>query len=161
MALVSPAMGQNRRVPGRRLIILLVLLLISLSVLSASRDVSRTRLPGATTSTTPATTSEPKPGTQPSASATSGEKKAAGASAGTTRVRLPKTGTAKVPLGSRVVVSVRTAVPEIVAVDQLGVRAPAGPGTRGTLDFIASSTGRFPVTLAVSGRRIGELEVQD
>ena len=154
-------MGQNRSVPGRRLIILLVLLLISLSVLSASRDVSRTRLPGSTTATTPATTSDPKPKAQPTPPPKSRSEKDVAASGQTTRIRLPKPGSVRVPLGSRVIITISSSEPEIVAVDELGVRAPVGPGTRGTLDFVASSTGRYPVTLAISGRRVGELEVAD
>lgn len=143
--------------PGRRLIILLVVLLITLSVLSATRDVSRTSLPGVpngrrvttaptTTTTTPRTTTA-KAEAQPAPPAP------------TVTVRLPGRGSSRVPLGAHVIVRVSSSRPEIVSVDGLGVRSPVGPGTPGTLDFVAPQAGRYPVTLAISGRRIGEIVV--
>lgn len=140
--------------PGRRLIVLLVVLLISLSILSASRDVSRTRLPGGprvTTSppkTTPAQTSpgtEPKPKESPTPTVTA---------------QLPSREAVRVPLGARVQLRVKSGRPEVVTIDELGLRAPAGPGTASTLDFVASQPGTFPVTLSVSGRRVGEVRVR-
>ena len=48
-------MRQNRQVPGRRLILVLVMLLVTLSVLSASRDISRRGPAGQGQQTTTAT----------------------------------------------------------------------------------------------------------
>lgn len=143
--------------PGRGLIVMLVVLLVALSVLSATRDVSRNQLPGSQTgrgadTSSPATTTGSESAPSPPGKAREAE---------TIRVRMPSQKPVRVPLGARVEVTVASARPEIVSVEKLGVRAPVGPGTTGTLDLIAPSTGRFPVTLAVSGRRIGELAVSD
>ena len=46
------------------------------------------------------------------------------------------------------------------AVRDLGVQAPVGPGTGGVLDLITAQPGRYPITLALSGRRVGELRVR-
>ena len=62
-------------------------------------------------------------------------------------------------LGERVVLRVKTGGPDIIAIDALGVRAPTGPGTSGTLDFVAGTTGKFPVTLALGEKKIGTLSV--
>lgn len=147
--------------PGRRLIVLLFLLLISLSVLSASRDISRTRLPG---STTPGTTPQATTGRTTTKPAEPSRKveppRKADDRQPVVKARLPATSPVDVSLGTRVQLSVKGSTPEILAIDELGVRSPAGAGTRATLDFVASAPGRFPVTLAISGQRVGEVRVK-
>jgi len=146
-------------VPGRRLILLLVLLLLTLSVLSATRDISRRGPAGsragdpATThgTTTPATTATPAPASPPApvrdeTSPVDGS--------------LPSGRPVRARLGQRVLLEVKSDRAEIVAIDRLGLRAPVGPGTYGVLDFIAADRGRFPVTLGIEGKRIGEVVVE-
>jgi len=150
-------MRQNRGVPGRRLILVLVMLLVTLSVLSASRDISRR---GPASQGQPTTTA-----TQP-AQAPQGKDEAQGpadrkpqATPETTARRLPSERPVRAQLGERVVLRVKTGRPDIVSIDALGIRAPTGPGTSGTLDFVAGTTGKFPVTLALGEKKIGTLSV--
>jgi hypothetical protein len=150
-------MRQNRPVPGRRLILVLVMLLITLSVLSASRDISRRGPAGqgqqVTTTTQPARPAEKKNESKGTAD------RRAQATTGTTARRLPSDRPVRARLGERVVLRVKTGSPDIIAIDALGVRAPTGPGTGGTLDFVAGTAGDFPVTLALGERKIGTLSV--
>ncbi len=143
--------------PGRRLILVLVMLLVTLSVLSASRDISRRGPAGqgqqTTTATQPAQPSEGKDGAKKPAD------RKPQATPTTTARRLPSSRPVRAQLGERVVLRVKTGRPDIIAIDALGVRAPTGPGTSGTLDFVAGTTGNFPVTLALGEREIGTLSV--
>lgn len=156
-------MRQNRGVPGRRLILLLVMLLVTLSVLSAGRDISRRGPAGQTTTTTGTTTapdgSAGKP--DPAGSRDKGPKAQEPPAAAAIERRLPSADPIRVKTGDRVVLRVRTAEPDIISVDDLGIRAPTGPGTPGSLDFVAGSAGTYSVTLAIGERRIGELLVRD
>lgn len=159
-------MRQNRGVPGRRLILLLVMLLVTLSVLSAGRDISRRGPAGQTTTTgtTTGTTTAPEgDGSKPKKPETrdTGQKPQDSPAAGAVERRLPSADPIRVKIGDRVVLRVRTAEPDIISVDELGIRAPTGPGTPGALDFVAGSAGTYPVTLAIGDRRIGELSVRD
>jgi hypothetical protein len=155
-------MRQNHGVPGRRLILLLVVLLVTLSVLSAGRDISRRGPAGqaTTTTATPTAPAEREAAGSSGARDEGGEKRRQPAGNAVER-RLPSTDPVRVRLGQRVVLRVNTREPDIITVDELGIRAPTGPGTTGTLDFVAGSTGTYPVTLAVGERRIGELSVRD
>lgn len=150
-------MRQNRPVPGRRLILVLVMLLVTLSVLSASRDISRRgpadRGQQTTTSTQPAQAPEGKDEAQGPADRRSQ------ATPETTARRLPSERPVRAQLGERVVLRVKTARPDIIAIDALGVRAPTGPGTSGTLDFVAGTAGRYPVILALEERQVGTVSV--
>lgn len=147
-------MRHNRWVPGRRLLLLLVLLLLTLSVLSATRDISRRPTGGGTSTTTAA-----PPATRPAPA----EKPPATERPATTRVTatLPSDRPVRVGLGERVALKVRSDRPDVVLIDELGLRAPVGPGTTGILDFVAGSQGSFAVTLALNDRRIGEVKVAD
>ncbi|MBU6337126.1 MAG: hypothetical protein KGR19_04825 [Acidobacteria bacterium] len=147
-------MRHNRWVPGRRLLLLLVLLLLTLSVLSATRDISRRPTGGGTSTTTAA-----PPATRPAPA----EKPPATERPATTRVTatLPSDRPVRVGLGERVALTVRSDRPDVVLIDELGLRAPVGPGTTGILDFVAGSQGSFAVTLALNDRRIGEVKVAD
>lgn len=143
--------------PGRRLILIMVLLLLSLSVLSATRDVSRSRLPG----TGPAATTTEAD--RPAARAPDAEREAAPSKDRERPVSLatlPSPAAVQARAGERVILSIRSEAPEILAVRDLGVQAPVGPGTGGVLDLIAGQPGHYPITLALSGRRVGELRVQ-
>lgn len=155
-------MRQNRGVPGRRLILLLVMLLVTLSVLSAGRDISR-RGPAGQTTTTGTTTAPEGDGSKPKRPETrdKGQEAKEPPAAGAVERRLPSTDPIRVKIGDRVILRVRTAEPDIISVDELGIRAPTGPGTPGALDFVAGSAGTYPVTLAIGDRRIGELAVRD
>lgn len=139
--------------PGRRLILLLVLLVLTLSVLSATRDISRrpatgagdnrttrpdaTTAPAVTATTTPAT---PEP-VRPAAT-------------------LPSAKPVLARQGDRVILKVRSERPDVVLIDELGLRAPVGPGTTGLLDFVAGVPGSFAVELALGDRQVGEVEVE-
>lgn len=157
-------MRQNRRVPGRRLILLLVMLLVTLSVLSAGRDISRRGPAGQTTTTQTTTTGttttpqEERSGDRASRSAA--RKDGQPVVSRTVRQRLPSNDPLRAKLGERVLLQIRTERPDILVVDGLGVRAPTGPGTPGTLDFVAGSAGSWEVTLAIAGRRVGEVLVR-
>ncbi len=155
----SSPMRQNRGVPGRRLILVLVMLLVTLSVLSASRDISRRGPAGQsqqTTSTSQAPDATPTgEASEEADTVESGQPKGRGIAVR----RLPSGEPVQVRLGERVVLRVKTSRPDIVVIDDLGLRAPTGPGTPGTLDFVAGATGRFPVTLAIGAQRIGTVSV--
>ena len=151
-------MRQNRGVPGRRLILLLVMLLVTLSVLSAGRDISRRGPAGQTTTT--GTTTAPTDA-RPSGTGGADRQEPEAATAETVERRLPSADPVRVKLEDRVVLRVRTPEPDIISVDELGIRAPTGPGTSGTLDFVAGSAGSYEVKLAFGERRIGELSVRD
>ena len=152
-------MRQNRGVPGRRLILILVLLLVSLSVLSASRDISRRGPAGQS----PGTTQQPADNAgEPARDRPAGGQRAEVPVRPATRPvarRLPSERPVRARLGDRVVLSIRTGSPDILAVDALGIRAPTGPGTAGTLDFVAGSAGTYPVKLAIGERRVGRLAI--
>lgn len=146
-------MRHNRQVPGRRLILLLVLLLVTLSVVSASRDVSRRppAAPGKRTDAAgrPATTdgrldrAQPAPGGTPA------------------RATLPSRTPVRARPGDRVILKVRSAGPDVVLIERLGLRAPVGPGTDGVLDFVVAERGSFPVSLALEAKPIGDVVVSD
>lgn len=138
--------------PGRRLILIMVLLLLSLSVLSATRDVSRSRLPGTGPATTGTTTSaRPVQRAAPPARQ--------GAEGKVSKANLPSRRAVVARAGERVILSIRSEGPEILAVRDLGVQAPVGPGTGGVLDLVAGEPGRYQITLALTGRRVGVLRV--
>lgn len=139
--------------PGRRLILLLVLLLVSLSVLSATRDISRQRLPALrTTPTTTGTTDSPA---QPKADEAPGKRPEQSVAA----ARLPRSRPVAASLGQRVILTIDSDRPDVAVIDPLGVRAPVGPDTEGTLDFVADQPGDFTVKLGIGGRRVGEVRV--
>lgn len=150
--------------PGRRLILIMVLLLLSLSVLSATRDVSRSRLPGSgsttTGSTTTGTTTQAGPETTPAPPGEDEPTARQERDTAVSRASLPSPDPVEARLGERVILSIRSEAPEILAVRELGVQAPVGPGTGGVLDLVAGQPGRYPITLALSGRRVGELRVR-
>jgi len=133
------------------------MLLVTLSVLSAGRDISRRGPAGQTTTTgTTAPTDARPPGT---GGADREEREPSPAES--VERRLPSADPVRVKLGDRVVLRVRTPEPDIISVDELGIRAPTGPGTSGTLDFVAGSVGSYEVGLAFGERRLGELLVGD
>lgn len=150
-------MRQNRPVPGRRLILVLVMLLVTLSVLSASRDISRRGPAGQGQQTTTATQPAQAPEDEDGAREPAGRKPRANLEE--TARRLPSDSPVRARLGERVVLRVKTGRPDIITIDALGIRAPTGPGTSGTLDFIAGTAGKFPVTLALGERKIGAVSV--
>jgi len=143
-------MRQNHPVPGRRLIFVLVILLVTLSVLSASRDISRR---GPASQTAPTTT-------EPARTAPAARKPPRERPTETIQRSLPSSRPVRLRLGERVILRTRTERPDIIAIDQLGLRAPTGPGTPGALDFVAADPGTFRVTLAISGRKLGEISVR-
>lgn len=155
-------MRQNRGVPGRRLILVLVMLLVTLSVLSAGRDISR-RVPAGQTTTPPVTGTTPTPAQASSGKDPAREKEEGGpgmaSPGGAVTRRLPSTEPVRARLGQRVVLRIETGRPDILIIDELGLRAPTGPGTGATLDFVAGATGSFPITLGVGGKQVGELKV--
>ncbi len=151
-------MRQNRWVPGRRLILVLVMLLITLTVLSAGRDISRRGPAGQSQQTTTATQPAQSPREEKNGNESGDRSKDAG---GVIEARrLPSSKPVQARLGERVLLRVKTARPDIIAIDQMGIRAPTGPGTSGTLDFVAGTEGNFPVTLALGERRIGTVSVR-
>ena len=141
------------------MILLMVVLLLALSVLSATRDVSRSRLPGMGPSTTTAPGS-PEPRRTPTTAPAPKPDPVAPPPRKVETATLPSPRPVDVRPGERVVLRVEARVPEILAVEALGVRAPVGPGTGGTLDLVADRAGRFPITLGIQGRRVGELRVR-
>lgn len=142
----------------------MVLLLLSLSVLSATRDVSRSRLPGtgpaSTGTTTTSTATQASPETRPSPPGKDGAAARQGGDTAVSEATLPSPDPVEARTGERVILSIRSEAPEILAVRDLGVQAPVGPGTGGVLDLISAQPGRYPITLALSGRRVGELRVR-
>lgn len=73
---------------------------------------------------------------------------------------LPSAAPLVADLGSVVRLHIGAQEDDHVVVDGLGVRAPVGPGTTGTVEFVADSPGTWPVRLDPSGVRVGTVEVQ-
>lgn len=73
--------------------------------------------------------------------------------------RLPADKVVRARVGDVVSVQVTSAQPDTATVDALGVSAPTSSDVPGTLEFVASSPGRYPVALEDSGTSAGTIVV--
>jgi hypothetical protein len=74
------------------------------------------------------------------------------------RGTLPDQGVVRAQVGDAVSVSVRTATVDDATVAALGLTAPTSAAVPGTLDFVATAAGRYPVLLD-SGESAGTIVI--
>jgi FtsP/CotA-like multicopper oxidase with cupredoxin domain len=73
---------------------------------------------------------------------------------------LPAADDVRVRDGRVVELRVTSLEPDIARIDALGLQGPVGPDLNGpTLRFVAGPPGRYPVRLDVGGTRVGTIEV--
>ncbi len=131
--------------PARRLTLVLVMLVLVLGAIGAARrDATRTPATTTTSRTTPQSTT-----TGPTA--TTGVPAAPVVVEGT----LPVDRVIRARVGDSVDVRVRSDVPDIARIVDVGVSGAVGPNLPGELRFTADAPGRYPVLLEVAGRRAG------
>ena len=75
------------------------------------------------------------------------------------RARLPEARPVPAVVGDVVVLAVPSRARDVARLAAIGVSAPVGPDLPGELRFVADRPGRFDVTLAGGGGRIGSLAV--
>jgi hypothetical protein len=75
-------------------------------------------------------------------------------------VAFPASDPVRVRVGDIVEISVKAPEADRVAIEDLGVRGPVGPGIDSPLVVVADRAGTFPVTLRFTERRIGTLTVR-
>ncbi|HEY4098186.1 MAG TPA: hypothetical protein VGM33_21865 [Baekduia sp.] len=74
------------------------------------------------------------------------------------RGTLPDQGIVRAHVGDAVSVAVRTATVDDATVQALGITVPTSAAVPGTLDFVATAAGRYPVLLD-SGESAGTIEI--
>ena len=72
---------------------------------------------------------------------------------------LPDDKTVRARVGDQVTLHVRSREPDLAEIEDLGVSQPAERDIPALIDFVAPQAGRFPVTLSLSGRSVGTVEV--
>ncbi len=120
----------------RGLFIVLALLLVILNVFSGSQ-----RANNQATTTAPAVAPQQQP--QPAA----------------IEATLPSNGAVRAQPGQRVNLLIRSDSPDVAQIEKLGLSVAVGPGIPGALTVVAPSDGRYPVTLQLTKRTIGVLDV--
>ena len=124
----------------RSAITLLVVMIIVAGALSAAE---RDRTSGKTATTTTAADAR--------ASQTTGHEVVA---------TLPADSPVHAKVGDSVLLRVRSATPDIAQMLKLGISTSVGPALLGEMQFVADSSGTFPVTLEVAGTVGGVVQVR-
>ncbi len=72
---------------------------------------------------------------------------------------LPSNGAVRAQPGQSVNLLIRSDSPDVAQIEKLGLSVAVGPGIPGALTVVAPSDGRYPVTLQLTKRTIGVLDV--
>ncbi len=127
--------GHNQLMRIRGLFIVLALLVVILNVVPGSRRANDQ----ATTTAPPVAAQQPQPAA--------------------IEATLPSNGAIRAQPGQSVNLLIRSDSPDVAQIEQLGLTVAVGPGIPGALTVIAPSDGRYPVTLQLTKRTIGVIDV--
>ncbi len=127
--------GHNQLMRIRGLFIVLALLVVILNVFSSSQ-----RANNQATTTAPAVAQQ-----QPQPAAI--------------EATLPSNGAVRAQPGQSVNLLIRSDSPDVAQIEKLGLSVAVGPGIPGALSVVVPSHGRYPVTLQLTKRTIGVIDV--